>query len=146
MTRIVLIITSAVAVIFASQCRGANVTLLNASFDIARELFSQYNPTFVRHWQQTTGDKVTINQSHGGSSKQARAVIDGLEADVVSMNQVIDIDAIAERAGHVPKDWRTKLPNNSSPFSSAIVFQEMTLKSRSVDITACLMFSIIPAW
>jgi sulfate/thiosulfate-binding protein len=122
MLRIAIIIATALAALFAAQCRGAEVTILNASFDIARELFGQYNPTFVKHWKEKTGQTVTINQSHGGSSRQARAVIDGLQADVVSMNQVIDIDAIAEKSGNVPKDWRGKLPHNSSPFSSAIVF------------------------
>jgi sulfate/thiosulfate transport system substrate-binding protein len=122
MIRIVTVLATAVLALMAAQCKAAEVKLLNASFDIARELFHQYNPTFARHWKEQTGDTVTINQSHGGSSKQARAVIDGLAADVVSMNQVIDIDAIAEKSGNVPKDWRTKLSHNSSPFSSAIVF------------------------
>ncbi len=122
MLRIILILTAASLVLVAAQLKGAEVKILNASFDISRELFQQYNRTFAQHWKEKTGDTVTVNQSHGGSSKQARAVIDGLDADVVTMNQVTDIDAIAEKSGAVPKDWRKKLPHNSSPFASTIVF------------------------
>jgi sulfate transport system substrate-binding protein len=122
MLRIIIVLAAALAALGFAQCRGAEAVILNASFDIARELFQQYNPAFVEHWKQKTGDSVTVNQSHGGSSKQARAVIDGLEADVVTMNQVTDVDAIAEKSGNVAKDWRKRLPNNASPFSSAIVF------------------------
>lgn len=100
---------------------GAETKLLNASFDIARELFNQINPAFAAQWQKQTGEKITINQSHAGSSKQARAVIDGLAADVVTFNQVTDVEAVAAK-GLIPADWRQRLPNNSSPFSSTIVF------------------------
>jgi sulfate/thiosulfate transport system substrate-binding protein len=105
----------------ASLASAAETKLLNASFDIARELFQSYNEAFVRHWKQQAGEAVGVNQSHAGSSKQARAVIDGLEADVVTFNQVTDVDAVAER-GLIARDWRKLLPNQSSPFSSTIVF------------------------
>ena len=105
----------------ASRATAADTVLLNASFDIARELFQNYNVAFVRHWQKETGDNLTVNQSHAGSSKQARAVIDGLEADVVTFNQVTDVDAVAER-GLISREWRKQFPNQSSPFSSTIVF------------------------
>ncbi len=97
--------------------------LLNASYDVAREFYEAYNPLFVDHFKQKTGRSVKINQSHAGSTKQARAVIDGLEADVVTMNQPTDVDAIAEKGrGSVAKDWRSKFPHNASPYSSTMAF------------------------
>lgn len=96
-------------------------TLLNVSYDVAREFFKDYNAVFLKHWKATTGESLTINQSHGGSSKQARAVIDGLEADVVTMNQSNDIDAIAERGKLLSADWAQRLPNNSAPTTSISV-------------------------
>ena len=99
----------------------AAVTLLNVSYDVAREFYKDYNAAFIRHWKATAGEDVAINQSHGGSSKQARAVIDGLEADVVTMNQSSDIDAIAERGKLLPADWAQRLPNNSAPTTSVTV-------------------------
>ena len=104
-----------------SLASAAETKLLNASFDISRELFQSYNEAFVRHWKKANGGSVVVNQSHSGSSKQARAVIDGLEADVVTFNQVTDVDAVAAK-GLLPADWRKRLPNQSSPFSSTIVF------------------------
>src|SRR5438445_13535062 len=98
------------------------ITLLNASYDPTRELYQDFNAAFAKQWEQKTGDKLTIKQSHGGSGKQARAVIDGLDADVVTLALAYDIDAIAERARLLPKDWQTRLPNNSSPYSSTIIF------------------------
>lgn len=98
----------------------AATALLNVSYDVARELYKEINPAFQRSWKQQTGEDVTVNQSHGGSSKQARAVIDGLEADVVTMNQSSDIDAIA-RAKLIPEDWAKRLPNNSAPTTSVTV-------------------------
>ena len=98
------------------------VTLLNVSYDVTREFYNEYNPLFVKYWQGKTGEIVAINQSHGGSSKQARAVIDGLDADVVTMNQQTDIDSLADRGGLVDKNWRTHFPDNSSPYHSTIVF------------------------
>ena len=98
------------------------VTLLNVSYDVTREFYNEYNPLFVKYGQGKTGEIVAINQSHGGSSKQARAVIDGLDADVVTMNQQTDIDSLADRGGLVDKNWRTHFPDNSSPYHSTIVF------------------------
>jgi sulfate transport system substrate-binding protein len=99
----------------------AETTLLNASYDVSREFYKEYNPLFVKFWKTKTGEDVHINQSHGGSSKQARAVIDGLEADVVTMNQSIDVDILAEKQ-LIPANWATRLPNASAPFSSTLVF------------------------
>ena len=97
-------------------------TLLNVSYDPTRELYVEFNSAFAKHWKEKTGDNVTIQQSHGGAGKQARAVIDGLEADVVTLALAYDIDAIAERTGKLPKDWQKRLPNNSAPYTSTIVF------------------------
>jgi sulfate transport system substrate-binding protein len=100
----------------------AQVKLLNVSYDPTRELYQDVNGAFARQWQQKTGQSVTINQSHGGSGKQARSVIDGLEADVVTLALAYDIDAIAEKSGRVAKDWQKRLPDNSSPYTSTVVF------------------------
>jgi sulfate transport system substrate-binding protein len=100
----------------------ASVTLLNVSYDPTRELYEEINAAFAKAWAARTGQKVTINQSHGGSGKQARSVIDGLEADVVTLALSGDIDAIASRAGLLPRTWQARLPRNSTPFSSTIVF------------------------
>lgn len=104
---------------FAAQ--AADVELLNVSYDVARELYKDINPAFVADWKKTTGETVTIKQSHGGSSKQARAVADGLEASVVTMNQANDIDMLADR-GLVAKDWAKKFPDNAAPYYSTMVF------------------------
>jgi sulfate/thiosulfate transport system substrate-binding protein len=98
------------------------VTLLNVSYDPTRELYQDYNQAFAKYWKAKTGQPVTIQQSHGGSSKQARAVIDGLEADVVTLALAYDIDAIAEQAKLLPANWQSRLPNNSSPYTSTIIF------------------------
>ena len=100
---------------------GAETELLNVSYDPTRELYQAYNPLFAKYWEKKTGDKVDVKQSHGGSGKQARAVIDGLSADVVTLALAYDIDAIAEK-GLLAKDWQTRLPHNSSPYTSTIVF------------------------
>lgn len=97
------------------------VKLLNASYDPTRELYAELNAAFAKQWEAKTGQKVTIEQSHGGSGKQARAVIDGLEADVVTLALAYDVDAIA-KAGLIKSDWATRLPHNSTPFTSTIVF------------------------
>ena len=99
---------------------AAQTTLLNVSYDPTREFYEEYNKLFAQHWKATTGQDVVINQSHGGSGKQARAVIDGLEADVVTLALAYDIDAIAD-AGLLDQNWQSKLPNNSIPFTSTIV-------------------------
>ncbi len=101
---------------------AGDVTLLNASYDPTRELYKDFNAAFARYWQSNSGDKVTIRQSNSGSSKQARAVIDGLPADVVTLALAYDIDAIAEKSKLLPPDWQTRLPNNSSPYTSTIIF------------------------
>ena len=98
------------------------VTLLNVSYDPTRELYQEFNAAFAKYWKGKTGQVVTINQSHGGAAKQARAVIDGLEADVVTLALAYDIDAIHEKAGLIPADWQKRLPHNSSPYTSTIVF------------------------
>ena len=100
---------------------AAPPALLNVSYDVAREFYKDYNAAFIKHWKATAGEDLSINQSHGGSSKQARAVIDGLEADVVTMNQSSDIDAIADKAKLLPADWAKRLPNNSAPTTSTTV-------------------------
>ena len=106
---------------FGSLAQAAGPTLLNVSYDVAREFYKDYNAAFVKHWKAQANEDITINQSHGGSSKQARAVIDGLEADVVTMNQSNDIDAIAEKGKLLPLDWAKRLPNNSAPTTSTTV-------------------------
>lgn len=96
-------------------------TLLNASYDIARELFAEYNPLFEAQWQQENGTTLNVEQSHAGTSRQAQAILQGLKADVVTFNQVTDIDALAKR-GFVATDWQEKFPNNASPYYSTIAF------------------------
>jgi sulfate transport system substrate-binding protein len=96
-------------------------TLLNVSYDISRELYKQINPAFAAAWKAKTGQSVTLNQSHGGSSKQIGSVIGGLEADVVTMNQATDIDPLVEK-GLTPAEWRQRFPNNAAPYSSTILF------------------------
>src|SRR5262245_2471470 len=100
---------------------GADTTLLNVSYDPTRELYKAYDEAFAAYWKEKTGDTVTIEQSHGGSGAQARAVIDGLQADVVTLALEGDINKIAD-AGLLAKDWRGKLPSNSTPYTSTIVF------------------------
>ena len=102
--------------------RAADQTLLNVSYDPTRELYQQYNEAFAKHWLETTGNNVTIEASHGGSGKQAQAEIDGLDADVVTLALEGDINVIADKTGKIPADWRTLLPNKSTPYTSTIVF------------------------
>src|ERR1700692_545198 len=101
---------------------AAPVKLLNVSYDPTRELYQDINATFAKQWKAKTGVDVEINQSHDGSGKQARAVIDGLQADVVTLALAYDIDVISERANLLPKNWQSRLPNNSTPYTSTIVF------------------------
>jgi len=101
---------------------GKEITLLNASYDPTRELYMEVNKAFAQQWAAKTGDTVKIDQSHGGSGKQARSVIDGLPADVVTLALAYDIDVIAERGRLLPADWQKRLPNNSTPYTSTIVF------------------------
>ena len=106
----------------AVTARAADQTLLNVSYDPTRELYQQFNEAFARHWQETTGNSVTIEQSHGGSGKQAQSVIDGLSADVVTLALEGDINAIAEKSGLIDANWRSEFPHNSTPYTSTIVF------------------------
>lgn len=103
------------------QVQAAEVRLLNVSYDPTRELFQEYNSAFAKEWKAKTGDDVVVSQSHGGSGKQARAVVDGLEADVVSLALAYDVDAVA-KAGLTAGDWEGRLANNASPYTSTIVF------------------------
>lgn len=100
----------------------AEKTLLNVSYDPTRELYQEFNAAFAKQWEAKTGDKVTIMQSHGGSGKQARSVIDGLEADVVTLALANDINEISEKAKLLPEEWQKRLPLNSTPYTSTIVF------------------------
>src|SRR6186997_905101 len=100
----------------------ADTTLLNVSYDPTRELYQEFNAAFAKQWQAKTGDRLTIKQSHGGSGKQARTVIDGLTADVVTLALAYDIDEIAARGKLLPPDWQKRLPHNSAPYTSTIVF------------------------
>lgn len=107
--------------VVAAPSRAEDVELLNASYDVARELFAEVNPAFIAEWKQKTGQKVAIRQSHGGSSKQARAVAEGLRADVVTFNQATDIDFL-RKTGLVASDWNKRFPDQASPFYSLPVF------------------------
>ena len=101
---------------------AADVTLLNVSYDPTRELYQDYNAAFAKYWKAKTGDNVTIKASHGGSGKQARAIIDGLDADVATLALAYDVDQLSEKGKLIPKDWQKRLPNNSAPYTSTIVF------------------------
>jgi sulfate/thiosulfate-binding protein len=101
---------------------SAQTALLNVSYDPTRELYREFNADFVKHWTQKSGKPIAVRQSHGGSGAQARAVIDGLDADVVTLAMQSDIDAIVRNSGKIAKDWRQRLPNNSAPYTSTMVF------------------------
>lgn len=109
------------ALLTSAWAYAADITLLNVSYDPTRELYVDYNKAFASYWKTKTGDDVTIKQSHGGSGKQARAVIDGLPADVVTLALSYDIDEIHAKGKLIPKDWQKRLPHNSSPYTSTIV-------------------------
>lgn len=122
-----LIIVSIFSILIASGCGSSEnndktQSILNVSYDPTRELYQEYNVAFIKHWENESGTKITIQQSHGGAGKQARAVIDGLEADVVTLALAFDIDAIASRAKLMPENWQLRLPFNSCPYTSTIVF------------------------
>jgi sulfate/thiosulfate-binding protein len=106
----------------SSAVFAQNISLLNVSYDPTRELYQDYNAAFAKYWKAKTGQTVTVEQSHGGSSKQARGVIDGLQADVVTLALAYDIDAISQTAALIPADWQQRLPQNSTPYTSTIVF------------------------
>src|SRR5215467_9215971 len=122
MSKKVLLVIGGFLLLLAGLAQAATVMLLNVSYDPTRELFQDYNAAFAKYWKAKTGDDVQVQQSHGGSSKQARAVIDGLEADVVTLALAYDIDAIAQNAKLLPANWQSRLPNNSSPYTSTIIF------------------------
>jgi sulfate/thiosulfate transport system substrate-binding protein len=119
-TRILAALATALAL--ASPARAADVTLLNVSYDPTRELYNDYNAEFISYWKKKTGKTVAIRQSHGGSGKQARTVIDGLQADVVTLALAYDIDALAKQGKLLTANWQQRLPENSAPYTSTIVF------------------------
>ena len=119
---LVLSLAALTALTAFSPAAQAQSTLLNVSYDVMRDFYKDLNPAFQKHWKARSGQDVTIQMSHGGSSRQARAVVEGLEADVITMNQHNDIDLLAQRGGLVPADWAKRLPDNSAPFTSATVF------------------------
>jgi sulfate/thiosulfate-binding protein len=114
-----LVLATAIA---AAGTAGAAQTILNVSYDPTRELYQEFNAAFARHWRATTGQEVTVRQSHGGSGKQARAVIDGLEADVVTLALAWDVEALVTHGGFVKPGWQRRLPYNSAPYTSTVVF------------------------
>ncbi|MDP2324470.1 MAG: sulfate ABC transporter substrate-binding protein [Gammaproteobacteria bacterium] len=122
-TRLLLrLVFSAWLIATTGVATAGRVTLLNVSYDPTREFYQEYNAAFARFWKAKTGDDVAVRQSHGGSGKQARSVIDGLPADVVTLALAYDIDAIAARAQSLPANWQSRLPDNSAPYTSTIVF------------------------
>jgi sulfate transport system substrate-binding protein len=117
-----IVFAAVLAVLATSEVRAADVNLLNVSYDPTRELYKEYNTAFAKYWKAKTGDTVTINQSHGGSGKQARSVLEGLEADVVTLALGYDVDVLYQKRKLIPENWQTLLPGNSSPYTSTIVF------------------------
>jgi len=113
---------SLVAAFALPSAARAQISLLNVSYDPTRELYQEFNASFAKQWKAKTGETVSVRQSHGGSGKQARSVIDGLEADVVTLALAYDIDALHDAAKLIPVDWQKRLPNNASPYTSTIVF------------------------
>ena len=122
LARIVSFLGLSLMLVVPNMSGAADISLLNVSYDPTRELYQDVNQAFAKYWQANTGDKVSVKQSHGGSGKQARSVIDGLEADVVTLALAFDIDEIATRAKLIPADWQKRLPYNSSPYTSTVVF------------------------
>jgi sulfate/thiosulfate-binding protein len=120
-SRILLLVAALAASIAAPAAAQNKITLLNVSYDPTRELYQDINGAFAKSWQAKTGQAVTVNQSHGGSGKQARAVIDGLQADVVTLALAYDVDALSRIGKLIPADWQKRLPNNSTPYTSTIV-------------------------
>lgn len=114
-------VLAAIASSVALPAHASGPELLNVSYDVSREFYKDFNAEFTKHWKKSTGEDVVIKQSHGGSSKQARSVVEGLEADVITMNQANDIDILYERGKLIPQDWASRLPNNSAPTTSVSV-------------------------
>ncbi|WP_416886455.1 thiosulfate ABC transporter substrate-binding protein CysP [Marinospirillum sp.] len=127
---------------------GQAASLLNSSYDVARELFADYNVLFAEHWQNTNGEAIEIRQSHGGSSRQAQAIIQGLRADVVTYNQVTDIDILHQRGNLLPANWRELLPNDSSPYYSTMAFLVRADNPRNIqdwdDLARSDVSSVLP--
>lgn len=117
-----LLLSTLLATLFAAGGFAKNIELLNVSYDPTRELYVDFNKAFAAHWKAQTGDTVTVKQSHGGSGKQARSVIDGLQADVVTLALAGDVDALHQHAKLLPADWQSRLAHNSAPYTSTIVF------------------------
>ena len=115
-------LAASILVLAAGAAAAKDVTLLNVSYDPTRELYVEYNAAFAKYWKGKTGDNVTVKQSHGGSGKQARSVIDGIDADVVTLALAYDIDEIGEKAKLLPADWQKRLKHNSSPYTSTYIF------------------------
>ncbi|MDX2080018.1 MAG: sulfate ABC transporter substrate-binding protein [Terrimicrobiaceae bacterium] len=105
-----------------SPASAQRITILNVSYDPTRELYTEFNAAFARHWKEKTGQEVSVSQSHGGSGKQARSILDGIDADVATLALAYDIDELATRGKLIPADWQKRLPHNSSPYTSTIVF------------------------
>lgn len=120
--KLVVLVFISIFSLISCQNYSKKTYLLNVSYDPTRELFEDYNKVFIQHWKEKTGEDIEINQSHGGSGKQARSVIDGLDADVVTLALSYDIDSIAEKSGLLSKNWQSRLPDNSAPYTSTIVF------------------------
>jgi sulfate/thiosulfate-binding protein len=116
------LLSTLLALVAVSGAAAKDIELLNVSYDPTRELYVEYNAAFAKYWKAKTGDTVTVKQSHGGSGKQARSVIDGLRADVVTLALAGDIDPLAQVARLIPADWQSRLPHNASPYTSTIVF------------------------
>ena len=116
------LLAAVLAVLAANHADAADINLLNVSYDPTREFYKEYNPVFAKYWKAKTGDNVTVNQSHGGGGKQARAVLEGLEADVVTLALAYDVDQLHQKRKLIPENWQSLLPNNSSPYTSTIVF------------------------
>jgi len=108
--------------ILAGAAHGKDAMLLNVSYDPTREFYAEFNPAFAQHWKEKTGENLKVNQSHGGSGKQARAVIDGLDADVVTLALAYDVNSLHEKGKLIPADWQKQFPDNSAPYTSTIVF------------------------
>ena len=121
-TKLILLSTVLASLAITTPAQAADISLLNVSYDPTRELYQDYNTAFAKYWKAKTGDSVTIKASHGGSGKQARAIIDGLDADVATLALAYDVDQLAEKGRLIPKDWQKRLGHNSAPYTSTIVF------------------------
>ena len=118
----VMFVAAIAVTLLTTKAQAKDIKLLNVSYDPTRELYQDFNTAFAKYWKDKTGDTLNIQQSHGGSGKQARSVIDGLDADVVTLALGYDVDALYDKAKLIPADWQKRLPNNSSPYTSTIVF------------------------